>query len=330
MPYFLAIDAGGTKTDFVLADEVKTLARHRTGTIKRLRTDTDTALRNLDAGLAELSAKSGLPIAEVLRTCIGTAGETVPLVADWLRETVAERVGGELLLLGDVEIALDAAFRGGPGIVVLAGTGSNVAGRTPSGALATSGGWGPMLADQGSGHAIGTRALRGIFMAIDEGRTTELQDAVLRFWGLASLDLLVEHANRTPTPDVSRLTHLVLECAERGDAVAREVLRTEGEQLASLVQLLVRRLRTMQDDPKFLPPLAFAGSIMERVKPVRDALVNTLRREFPLLTVSAGVVDPIEGALWRARDGEAFRSRANIMTTDTGRGMYADSPTQPA
>ena len=330
MSFFLAIDAGGTKTDFVLADETRLLARHRTGTIKRLRTDTDTALRNLDTGLAELSRGSGIPMSSVLRTCIGTAGETVPLVADWLRHTVAGRVSGDLLLLGDVEIALDAAFRGGPGVLALAGTGSNVAGRTPSGAMATSGGWGPMLADQGSGHAIGARALRAIFLALDEGRTTELQQAVLRFWNLASLDLLVEHANRTPAPDVSRLTHLVLECAERGDAIAQEVLRYEGEQLAYLVRLLIRRLRTMQGDPSFLPPLAFAGSIMERVKPVRNALVDTLRQHFPLLTVSEGVVDPIEGALWRARDEKAFRSRATMFSTDRERGLYADSETQPA
>jgi glucosamine kinase len=74
-----------------------------------------------------LTKASGVPMSAVLRTCIGTAGETVPLVADWLRHTVAERVGGGLLLLGDVEIALDAAFRGGPGVLILAGTGSNAA-----------------------------------------------------------------------------------------------------------------------------------------------------------------------------------------------------------
>ena len=324
MAYFLAIDAGGTKTDFVLADEMRILARHRTGTIKRLRTDTDTALQNLDTGLAELSKASGVPMSAVLRTCIGIAGESVPMVTEWLRDTVAERVGGSLLLLGDVEIALDAAFRGGAGVLVLAGTGSNVAGRTPSGEMATAGGWGPMLADQGSGHAIGARALRAIFLAIDEGRTTDLQNAVLAFWDLASIDLLVEHANRTPAPDVSRLTYLVQECAERGDAVAQGVLRTEGEQLAYLVRLLIRRLRIMQGDATFVPPLAFAGSIMERVALVRDALLTSLREDFPQLKASAGVVDPIEGALWRARDEASFAARTTAIAQEASRGTYAN------
>jgi N-acetylglucosamine kinase-like BadF-type ATPase len=37
MSFFLALDAGGTKTDYVLADETRELERVRTGTIKRMR-----------------------------------------------------------------------------------------------------------------------------------------------------------------------------------------------------------------------------------------------------------------------------------------------------
>ena len=127
-------------------------------------------------------------MASVTRTCVGTAGETVPLVKDWLRESITARVGGELLILGDVEIALDAAFPGRAGVLVLAGTGSNVVGRTSGGQLISAGGWGPALADQGSGHRIGLESLRAIFLAKDEERETLLLPAVLDFWQLSSLD----------------------------------------------------------------------------------------------------------------------------------------------
>ena len=302
MAFFLAIDAGGTKTDYLLANESSTLARVRTGTIKRLRTDNETAALNLEEGLHKLTAASGVSMSAVNRTCIGTAGETVPLVADWLRSALARRVAGTLLLLGDVEIALDAAFKGGPGILVLAGTGSNVAGRTPAGTLSTCGGWGPMLADQGSGHAIGARALRSIFLAIDEGRETELQQAILNFWNLSSLEALIEFANQTPSPDVSRLTHLVFHCANRGDVIAREVLEFEGRQLGYLVRLLIRRMHSTPGSEFFVPSLAFAGSIMEKVQPVRDAVIAEVHSEFPQTDAMLGIVDPIEGALLRARE----------------------------
>jgi N-acetylglucosamine kinase-like BadF-type ATPase len=303
MSLFLALDAGGTKTDYVLADDAREIARVRTGTIKRMRTDAVTATTNLESALADLTTASGIPMHSITRTCIGTAGNTVPLVADFLREQISARVSGELILVGDVEIALDAAFHGGPGVLVLAGTGSNIAARLPDGTLTTAGGWGPALADQGSGNRIGHEALRAIFLAHDEGRTTDLLPAVTAFWQLDTADPLnhlVEFANRIPAPDFSRLTELVLRCAAAGDPVAQSVLRKEGEDLAWLVRLILRRF---DETPAKLPSIAFAGSIMEKVPPVREALIASVRQEFPTIQTLPGVVDPIDGALWRARTG---------------------------
>jgi N-acetylglucosamine kinase-like BadF-type ATPase len=301
MAYLLAIDAGGTKTEYLLADERQTLARVRGGTIKRMRADAETCVANLETALSALTQQSGVQMSEIACSCIGTAGNTVPLVADWLRTEIPSRVAGKLLLLGDVEIALDAAFRGGPGVLVLAGTGSNVAGRTRAGVISTVGGWGPVLADQASGHRIGQEALRAIFFARDEGRTTALLDAVMHFWKLSSIDRLVEYANCSPHPDFSQLTPLVVDCASRGDEVARRVLQQQGQELGRLVRLLIRRLRGLSADASFLPALAFAGSIMAHVPLVREALLAHVRDEFPDVPAQEGIVDPIEGALWRAR-----------------------------
>jgi N-acetylglucosamine kinase-like BadF-type ATPase len=300
MPYFLALDVGGTKTDYLLADETRELARVRTSTIKRMRADASTAAANLHQALTELTAATGISMHSIACTCIGTAGETVPLVTDWLRQAFVASVSGELLLLGDVEIALDAAFHGRPGVLAIAGTGSNVAGRMPDGSLVTAGGWGPELADQGSGHKIGREGLRAAFLALDEQRPTTLLKAILDFWQLPSIPLLVEHANSRPAPDFSRLTEVILRCANQGDAVAAEVLRKEGEDLASLVRIVLRRLHAAAPSAE-LPSLAFTGSIMEKVQPVRDALIASVQTEFPTHHTHDGVIDPIAGALWRSR-----------------------------
>ncbi len=301
MNYFLAMDAGGTKTDFVLADETHELARARTGSIKRLRTDAVTASNNLDLALHELTAKSGIAMSAITRTCVGTAGESVPLVTDWLREAIGSRVAGDLLLLGDVEIALDAAFPGAAGVLVLAGTGSNIAGRSSTGKMISAGGWGPMLADQGSGYRIGQEALRALFLARDECRTTLLQPAVLGLWKLTSIEQLVEFANSTPSPDFSQLAEIVLRCAQQGDVIAKAVLRRQGVELGYLVRLVIRHLRAL-NQPGWIPAIAFAGSIMEHITPVRDALVEAIQFEFAEVRMMAGVVDPLGGALWRARN----------------------------
>jgi N-acetylglucosamine kinase-like BadF-type ATPase len=242
-------------------------------------------------------------MASITRTCIGTAGETVPLVRDWLQASFRARVGGGLLILGDVEIALEAAFPGRAGVLAMAGTGSNVLGRTNEGLLITAGGWGPALADQGSGHRIGLESLRAIFLAKDEERHTLLLSATMDFWQLASLEGLVEYANSLPAPDFSQLTAVVLRCAQLGDEIALTVLRQQGEELAYLVRLVIRRLRLAANEPEWTPPIAFTGSILENVAPLRDALMAAVRRRFPLAQAPDKVVDPIEGALWRARTG---------------------------
>jgi glucosamine kinase len=303
MSFFLALDAGGTKTDYLLADENRELARVRTGTIKRMRVDAATASQNLESALAQLSAQTGVSMASITRTCIGTAGESVPLVRDWLQSSFNARVGGGLLILGDVEIALEAAFPGGAGVLALAGTGSNVLGRTNGGLLITAGGWGPALADQGSGHRIGLESLRATFLAKDEARQTLLLSAVMDFWELSSLDSLVEYANSRPAPDYSKLTEVVVRCAELGDETALAVLRQQGEELAYLVRLVIRRLRVASNEHEWTPPIAYTGSILENVSQVCDALIAAVQREFPSAQAPDKVVDPIEGALWRARTG---------------------------
>lgn len=303
MSLFLAVDAGGTKTDYLLADETSELARVRGGTIKRMRANAETTARNLDEALTELAALAGASLQSVTCTCIGTAGETVPLVVDWLRESFAIRVSGELIVLGDVEIALDAAFPGQPGILVLAGTGSNVAARDSQGKVTTAGGWGPALADQGSGHRIGNEALRALFLAIDEERPTSLLQAVFQLWQLSSIEEIIAFANRIPAPDFSQLAPSVLKAAEEGDGVARAVLEREGTDLAYLVCLLIARMRKIPTEASLLAPLAFTGSIMEKVPPVRNALIAAVEREYPGIATLEGVVDPIAGALWRARLG---------------------------
>jgi hypothetical protein len=69
------------------------------------------------------------------------------------------------------------------------------------------------------------------------------------------------------------------------------------------VRLIMRRLRSASKLPDWTPPIAHTGSILENVPPVRDALMAAIRSEFPAAVDPEGVVDPIHGALWRARNG---------------------------
>lgn len=303
-PCYLAMDAGGTRTTYVLADDERVLARVESGTIKLMRTTAEVASANLRGALAELQSLSGISMQQVRSTCIGAAGVTVPLVTDWMRAEHASHIGGSLLILGDVEIALDAAFPGQPGMLVMAGTGSNSAARSSNGNVTTAGGYGPVLSDQGSGHHIGTRALRACFLAQDERRPNRLMQAILDHWHLQISDDLVGYANACPLSEISALTPVVLRCSQDGDALANEVLQHEGRELAYLPLLLHRRMLIVDGD-RWKPKIAFAGSILQHVQPLRDALISSLRANIADLYDIPGVIDPVMGALWRARHSSA-------------------------
>ena len=125
----------------------------------------------------------------------------------------------------------------------------------------------------------------------------------MKLWNLTHFDELVGYANQIPSPDFTKLAPIVVACAEGGDEVAKGVLRREAEELAHLARVVIDRLRREDAQPDWVPELAFTGSILEHVAPIREGIVEALRRELPTLKVVPGVVDPTLGALWRARHG---------------------------
>jgi glucosamine kinase len=303
MTYFLAVDAGGTKAEFLLAEDNRELARATCGTIKRLNATNEQAARNLEEALAQLTAQTGVRMDQVARTCIGTSGDTVPLVTDWLHGNFARRVSGSLLIIGDVDIALDAVFPGDRGVLVLSGTGSNVAGRGEDKKIVTAGGWGPMLADQGAGHWVGLEGLRRGFLAIDEQRPTSLLEKARDFWRLPSVEALIEFANAEPRPHYADFVPLVVECAAKGDAIAGSILEQAGADLAYLAHLVIERIVSSENGRHPLPSVAIAGSVLGKVRRVREALINSLRRRYSQIQFVLKPADPVVGALYRAEAG---------------------------
>ncbi len=323
MSLYLALDVGGTKTAAVLADEERVLARATAGSIKTLRVPPAEAAANLGVLLAALEAQHARPLrGQIVRTCIGTSGISAPVVGAWMRTAFAEAVGGELLLLGDEVIALDAAFRGKRGVLVIAGTGSNIVGRASTGEMAHTGGWGPALADEGSGHWIGTEALRACFRAIDtahpssadmiapDGSQTRASRAdlplllqrILDALQLATRDEVIGAAN-APGFASAGLVPVVAAAARDGDPIASETLLRAGRDLAGLVTAVIRKMEYFERRSPFgsAPEVAFVGGILANVREVWQAMHGTLQQSFPGIRVQNTVVDPLDGALWHAR-----------------------------
>ena len=298
MAYFVGLDSGGTKTECWLGDETRILGKAKTSTVKLTRVSQEVATERLRQLLDEVSTQSGVPLSAITRICVGVAGFSIAEVREWAHRVVSQMVSGEVIVCGDEEIALDAAFRGGPGILVIGGTGSSVIGRCADGTRYKAGGWGPGIGDEGSGFWIGREALRRAFEALDRDQSSTLLEAIRTAWGVKDLGETVAFANAKPGPDLSALTPVVVRCAEAGDSIACQILEKAGEELARQVAIVWAK---MEFHGETATRVAYTGSVVEKIAVARESMQHTLAEHFSTLTIKNSAIDSMEGAMWRAR-----------------------------
>lgn len=302
MGFFLGIDGGGTKTSCLIGDDRSVLGSARSGASNVVRVGEVQSRKALAEVIDQACSVAKVDPAQITRACVGAAGAARPEVVKFVRKVIAEIVGRkcEIEVVGDMIIALQAPFGSGPGVIVIAGTGSIAYGRSASGATARAGGWGHAVSDEGSGHWIGRAAVARILRASDESEESAkvLLEACEKSWGVCTLEELVLKANASPSPDFAELFPAVLGAADSGDELATAVLSQAGSELAKLGGIVVRRLFPNEADV----PVAMSGGIFANSSVVREVFYNELSRECPSAAVNAAIADPVQGALERARN----------------------------
>jgi glucosamine kinase len=294
----LGIDGGGTRTRASIVADEKVLAFAESGSIKRLRVGAQAAEENLRALLGEVYRQAA--ITGVGAATVGVASATMPGVTEWITAVLDDFGVARSEVVGDEVIALDAAFKGGPGILQIAGTGSNTIGRAPDGGRETAGGWSSRLGDEGSGYWIGLHALRRALKAYDRGELTRVLETVGRIWGTPTLDELVNLGDSTPGPDFAALAPAISELAEEGDHVAAGVLQQAAADLAENVLLVRDKLRRRHNLTNEVP-VAWIGSVVGKARLVREPFFASLHAAAPAMPVRETEVAGIDGAVWRAQ-----------------------------
>jgi glucosamine kinase len=302
MSVVLGIDGGGTRTRASIvegeAEGRRVLAFAESGSIKRLRVGAEVAEENLRALLSEVYAQAG--VTRVDAASCGVASASLPGIPEWITAVFQDFGVARSEVVGDEVIALDAAFKGGPGILQIAGTGSNTVGRAPDGSTENAGGWSSRLGDEGSGYWIGLHAVRRALNAYDREEPTQILDAVGRAWGTTTVEELVNLGDSTPGPDFAALAPLVSELAEAGDAVALGVLKQAAADLVGFVLLVRAKLRRKHNLTEEIP-VAWIGSVVGKARLVRETFLAGLHAAAPEMPVGAEEVAGIEGAIWRAQ-----------------------------
>ncbi|MCU1310715.1 MAG: ATPase BadF/BadG/BcrA/BcrD type [Candidatus Angelobacter sp.] len=297
MTLYLGIDAGGSKTECAIANDKEVLGRFTAGTCKFQRVGREAATASLQATVRGALHAANSNANDIRQSCIGISGASQPEVREWATHTLTSLLSGGVTVVGDNIIAHEAAFEGGAGVLIVAGTGSIVYGRNERGEVARAGGWGPIVSDEGSGNWIGRSAVRDVLQALDGGTQTALLEAIRQAWSASSREEIARIANGSPAPDFAALFPRVLAAAESGDTLALDLLDRAGEQLAQLALIVIQKLWLYGVPGR----IAGAGGVLNHSAQIRGILQRTFRAECPQIEYDNKVIDPILGALFIAR-----------------------------
>ena len=181
----VGVDAGGTW--------LRVLAVDGSGRRRVMRRP---ASHDLPAALRAIWRRGRLGRARVSHLVVATRGVWT---ASERRAAVARLRGlaRRVTVLSDAEAAHLGALGGGPGLLVLAGTGAIVLGRGARGGWVRAGGLGPLFGDDGSAFALGRDWLAAVHPARAR-RLAQAPDAVLLIAAMAPRVLKLARRGRGP------------------------------------------------------------------------------------------------------------------------------------
>ncbi|WAL66224.1 N-acetylglucosamine kinase [Amycolatopsis cynarae] len=265
--FVIGVDAGGTSTRALAVTAAGTVVgRGRSGGGNPNAHPPERAAAHLAEAIGHSLA--GLDPSRASACVVGMAGTsklTDPAVAT-LFETTWRRLGlARVLVLTDAEVAFASATPSPDGTVLIAGTGS-IAGRIRQRRMvATAGGYGWLLGDEGSAYWLGREAVRATLDALSGGgELGELATSVLAEAGIAETDRrqawrrLITVANAEAPIRLARFAPLVSAAADAGEILDR------AADLLAATAMAVRE--PSEDTPVVLVGSVLTGPVGVRVR----------------------------------------------------------------
>lgn len=245
----IGVDGGGTKTLGVLYTEDGSILAEGSFPSSNPHSNPEPAVRGaLHSLVLDLTSQAGVKPSDLDGIGMGMAGCDRPADKSFIEGIVREVVNPEtkLVIVNDAIVAIVAVLKELHGILVIAGTGSICLGyHRTSPTPVRCGGWGHLLADEGSGYAIGLGGLKAVLHAFDgRGPATTLTDRILKELKLENPTDLIgwTYMKGNGKTEVAALSLIVHQEAEKGDAAALEILNREADALASIIGPVYQKL----------------------------------------------------------------------------------------
>ena len=243
---FLGVDGGGTKTDAVLIDDAgKIVAIGQAGGSNPGIFGYEKSVKNV-----YLSVKNIAKDFEISRACFAIAGVNTKEDEQKFRKTIQahsklSNISKKILVVNDTKAALRTGTASKNAIVLVSGTGSSCWGTNEEGQEAKSGGWGHILADQGSAYAIGLSVLKEVTRELDGRAQKSLLSKVLlgqlKISSFEELDNLI-HKKPWNKTDIANVAPVVDVAFDKGDKKAKGIIEKAAGDLFDMIFAVSQKL----------------------------------------------------------------------------------------
>jgi len=297
MEYIIGVDGGGRKTVSATATlKGEIIGMGKAGPTNINIADRETVARELEKTIKK-AMEMGSVKGKAMITVLGIAGTERKRCSKIIREICEElKFAEKIIIVSDAMIALTAATKMKPGIIIISGTGSIALGINREKQIARAGGWGYLLDDEGSGYWIGLKALRKVMKAYDgRGKTTLLTSMILEKFKIEDPSQLVDiaYGRKLTVSEIASIAETVSKCASMGDEVAIEILRKAGEKLGEMILTVIRKLKIEEE----IIPIYYSGGVFNAGKYILKPIKEKLREKQIEIKLEKSFLNPVVGAL---------------------------------
>ena len=306
--YVLGIDAGGTKTHCVIADENENiLAEGLAGASQHQLFGIRQTEKNLQLAVSAALKEADLTLQDLSYAVLGMSG------ADGeddlaLLNPAAEKVlpGVPFRVVHDAWIGMYSALKEPFGIVSICGTGAGHAGRNRQGDELTLRNLDYRLGNYGGGGDLVEKALHYAFRS-DEGtyEKSALEAAVPPIFGVSTMEAVCRLLKQNPLSDKERyqLPITVFQLANSGDSVCRMLIHDLGHEEGLYAAAVIRRLHMENEQV----PVVLIGSLFHSddpllLDPFMEAVRTAAPAAYPVLPTRKPVTGAVKMALFILQD----------------------------
>lgn len=306
--YVLGIDAGGTKTHCVIADENENiLAEGLAGASQHQLFGIRQTEKNLQLAVSAALKEADLTLQDLSYAVLGMSG------ADGeddlaLLNPAAEKVlpGVPFLVVHDAWIGMYSALKEPFGVVSICGTGAGHAGRNRQGDELTLRNLDYRLGNYGGGGDLVEKALHYAFRS-DEGtyKKSALEAAVPPIFGVSTMEDVCRLLKQNPLSDKERyqLPITVFQLANSGDSVCRMLIQDLGHEEGLYAAAVIRRLHMENEQV----PVVLIGSLFHSddpllLDPFMEAVRSAAPAAYPVLPTRKPVTGAVRMALFILQD----------------------------